>query len=150
MEYEKIKTINDEDFLRLTGVKHSIFKYMLDILKKAELEKFKLGGKPNKLTIENRLLIMLDYWREYRTYFHVGNSFGISESNCYRNIKWIEDALIKHPDFQKLSGKKALLNKHFSDKTIIIDVTESPIQRPKKDKKHIIREKRKSIQLNHK
>ncbi len=92
----------------------------------------------------------LSYWREYRTYFHLGKIFGISEINCYRNIKWIENTLIKHPDFQQLAGQKTLINKYFNDKTIIIDATETAIQRPKKDKKNTIPEKRKSILSKHK
>ncbi|WP_416375229.1 helix-turn-helix domain-containing protein [Spiroplasma poulsonii] len=78
------------------------------------------------------------YWREYQTYFHLGKSFDISEANCYRNIKWIEDILIKNSDFQQLAGKKALINDIFNDKTIIIDATETPIQRPKKKTKTIL------------
>ncbi|WP_339046414.1 transposase family protein [Spiroplasma endosymbiont of Colias croceus] len=104
------------------------------------------GGTPNKLSLENRLLMTLEYWREYRTYFHIAKSYGISESSCYRNIKWIENTLIKHPDFQQLDGQKSLLNNNFKDKTVIIDVTESTIQRPKKVKNNIIQEKRKNIQ----
>ena len=72
----------------------------------------------------------LEYLREYRTYFHVASSYGISESSCYRNIKWIEDTLIKHPDLA-LPGKKALLNGG-EDEVILIDATETPINRPKK------------------
>ncbi|WP_158676104.1 hypothetical protein [Spiroplasma poulsonii] len=34
---------------------------MLDILKVAEIEKFKKGGKTNKLSLENRLLMTLLY-----------------------------------------------------------------------------------------
>ncbi|WP_416375288.1 helix-turn-helix domain-containing protein [Spiroplasma poulsonii] len=79
------------------------------------------------------------YWREYQTYFHLGKSFDISEANCYRNIKWIEDILIKNSDFQQLAGKKALIMIIFNDKTtIIIDATETPIQRPKKKTKTIL------------
>ncbi|MBW1242167.1 MAG: IS5 family transposase [Spiroplasma poulsonii] len=121
--------------MRLTGIKKSTFNKMLDILKVAEIEKFKKGGKTNKLSLENRLLMTLLYWREYQTYFHLGKSFDISEANCYRNIKWIEDILIKNSDFQQLAGKKALINDYFNDKTIIIDATETPIQRPKKGQK---------------
>ncbi|KAM9943636.1 hypothetical protein ACTFIT_007034 [Dictyostelium discoideum] len=33
---------------------------------------------------------------EYRTYFHVASNYGISESACYRNIKWVE-TLYKGP-----------------------------------------------------
>ncbi|UZQ29088.1 MAG: IS5 family transposase [Spiroplasma phoeniceum] len=135
MKFDEFKNINDKEWLRLTGIKQDIFNKMLDILQVAEIEKFKKGGKANKLSLENRLLMTLSYWREYRTYFHLGKNFGISEANCYRNIKWIEDILIKHPDFQQVAGKKALINDYFNYKTIIIDVTETPIQRPKKGQK---------------
>ncbi|UZQ29745.1 MAG: transposase family protein [Spiroplasma phoeniceum] len=123
---------------------------MLNILQVAEIEKFKKGGKTNKLSLENRLLMTLSYWREYRTYFHLAKIFDISESSCCRNIKWIEDILIKDSDFQQLAGKKSLINDYFNDKTIIIDVTETPIQRPKKDKNNLILVKRKKTPLKHK
>ncbi|WP_105628911.1 IS5 family transposase [Spiroplasma poulsonii] len=135
MNNNKFNTLNDREWLRLTGIKKSTFNKMLDILKVAEIEKFKKGGKTNKLSLENRLLMTLLYWREYQTYFHLGKSFDISEANFYRNIKWIEDILIKNSDFQQLAGKKALINDYFNDKTIIIDATETPIQRPKKGQK---------------
>ncbi|UZQ29566.1 MAG: transposase family protein [Spiroplasma phoeniceum] len=92
----------------------------------------------------------LSYWREYRAYFHLAKSFDISESSCYRNIKWIEDILIKPSDFQQPAGKKSLINDYFNNKTIIIDVTETPIQRPKKDKNNLILVKRKNTPLKHK
>ncbi|WP_338982481.1 hypothetical protein [Spiroplasma endosymbiont of Eupeodes luniger] len=37
-----------------------------------------------------------------------------------------------------------------NDKTIIIDATETPIQRPKKDKNNLILVKRKNTPLKHK
>ncbi len=73
----------------------------------------------------------LEYLREYRTYFHVASSYGISESSCYRNIKWIEDTLIRNPDFA-LPGRKALLKSDMEYEVILIDATETPIERPKK------------------
>ncbi|WP_241969974.1 helix-turn-helix domain-containing protein [Spiroplasma poulsonii] len=115
MNNNKFNTLNDREWLRLTGIKKSTFNKMLDILKVAEIEKFKKGGKTNKLSLENRLLMTLLYWREYQTYFHLGKSFDISEANCYRNIKWIEDILIKNSDFKQLAGKKALINDYFND-----------------------------------
>jgi hypothetical protein len=36
--------------------------------------------KPNKVSLENRLLMTLEYLREYRTYFHISRSYGLSES----------------------------------------------------------------------
>ena len=85
----------------------------------------------------------LEYIREYRTYFHVGASYQISESACYRNIRWIEDVLIKHPDFA-LPGRKALLKSDMSYEVVLIDATETPIERPKKTKDIFIQKKRKN------
>ena len=61
----------------------------------------------------------------------VGSSYGISESSCYRNIKWIEDTLIKHPEFA-LPGRKALLKSDRDYQVVLIDAAETPIERPKK------------------
>ena len=58
---------------------------MISILSEAEAALIAEGGKPNKLVIEDRLLMTLEYLREYRTYFHISRSYGISESACYRN-----------------------------------------------------------------
>ena len=85
----------------------------------------------------------LQYLREYRTYFHIGNSYGVSESACYRNIKWIEETLVKHPDF-RLPGKKELIKSEDELEVILIDVTETPIERPKKTKKILFRKKEKA------
>lgn len=87
----------------------------------------------------------LEYLREYRTYFHIANSYGISESACYRNIKWIEDTVVKHPDFA-LPGKKALIKNDMQYEVVLIDVAESPIERPKKNKGSTTQAKRKGIQ----
>ena len=102
------------------------------------------GGKPNKLAIEDRLLMALEYLREYRTYFHISRSYGISESACYRNIRWVEDTLIKDGKFS-LPGRKALLKSDMEYEVVLIDATETPIERPKKNKNIFIPAKRKGI-----
>jgi hypothetical protein len=75
----------------------------------------------------------LEYWREYRTYFHIGKSYGLSESNVYQTIKRFEDILIKDGIFS-LPGKKALLDDDAKYEVILQDVTESPTERPKRGK----------------
>jgi len=142
MRYNCLKDFKDEEFRRLTGIKRSTFEKMIEILKEAECSKKAFGGKPNSLSMEDRLLMTLEYIREYRTYFHVAASYTISESACYRNIRWIEDVLIKHPDFA-LPGRKALLKSDMTYEVVLIDATETPIERPKKDKNISTREKRK-------
>ncbi len=144
MKYKEIKEYKEEAFRRLTGVKRDTFLKMVSILNEEEKKKKNIGGRPNKIGMEDRLLMALEYLREYRTYFHVAGSYGISESACYRNIKWIEETLIRHPDFA-LPGKKALLKSDVEYEVILIDATETPIQRPKKTKNIITQEKRKDI-----
>lgn len=144
MKFEQIKEELSDNFRRLTGIKRTTFDMMTAILIKAESALKVRGGKPNKLSIEDRLLMTLEYLREYRTYFHISRSFGISESACYRNIRWVEDTLIKDGKFS-LPGRKALLKSDVEYEVVLIDATESPIERPKKNKNYSIQEKRKNI-----
>jgi hypothetical protein len=75
----------------------------------------------------------LEYMREYRTYFHIAQGYGIGESGCYRNIRWVEDTLVKHPDFG-LPGRKKFLKSDIEYETLVIDGAEAPRERPKKEK----------------
>lgn len=128
-KYEKIKNLPDDEFKRLTGVKKPTFAEMVDILRAKEASK--LNGRPNVLCIEDRLLMALEYLREYRTYFHISQSYGISESACYRTCRDVENTLIKSGKFS-LPGKKALLKSDINYELILIDASESPVERPKK------------------
>lgn len=141
MKFETVKELDDEKFRRLAGIKRTTFDKMVFILKQSDKDKKIHGGRKNKLTIENMLLMTLEYIREYRTYFHISQSYGVSESTAYKTVRWIEDVLIKHPDFA-LPGRKNLLKSEYD--VILIDSTETPIERPKKNKSIIIREKRKN------
>jgi Helix-turn-helix of DDE superfamily endonuclease len=133
MKYEQIKSLEEEKFRRLTGVKKATFEKMILILRDAEIKKKARGGRKSKLSLEDRLLMALEYWREYRTYFHVSQSYGLSESTTYDIIKWIENTLIKHSDFA-LPGRKELLKNDIEYEVILIDATETQIERPKKKK----------------
>jgi transposase len=143
MKYDQIKLLDDEKFRRLTGVKRATFYKMTEILKNADQQKKVRGGRKNKLSLENQLLMVLEYIREYRTYFHISQSYGVSESSAYKTVKWVEDTLIKHPDFS-LPGRKALLKSDVEYEVVLIDATESPIERPKKDKSNSIQVRRKN------
>ena len=90
------------------------------------------------------LLMTLEYLREYRTYLHIATSYGLAESNTFETIRWVENTLIKSKEF-KLPGKKVLLKSENEFEIILIDATESPIERPKKNNAHSILEKRNVI-----
>jgi hypothetical protein len=146
MFWVNAKKLKDEDFKRLTGVKRSTFDKMIEILKEAEVLKKRFGGKPNKLVIEDRLLMTLEYLREYRTYFHVANNYGIRENTCYRNIIWVENVLVKSKEFS-LPKKKELIDDNEIE-VILVDATESPIERLKRNykQKKFTQEKRRGTQ----
>jgi hypothetical protein len=48
---------------------------MCAVLRATETQQKARSCKPNHLSIETRGLMMLEYWREYRTYFHIGGSY---------------------------------------------------------------------------
>lgn len=130
--YEKLSGLKPAQFKRLTGVKRETFKVMTNILRQAEKVKRKRGGKPSEVPLEDRLLMALEYNREYRTYFHVGQNYGVSEGYAYKVIRWVEDSLVKDTRFA-LPGRKELLKSDTEYEVVLIDVAESPVERPKKD-----------------
>lgn len=85
------------------------------------------------MSLEDQLLMTLEYGREYRTYFHIGQSWGVNESTAYRIIRKVEEILSNSRAFT-LPGKKKLQTSNFQIKVVVVDVTESPIERPKKTK----------------
>lgn len=132
MRYENLSILSEEHFRRLTGVRNSTFRKMVGILKteKQTNRKYR-GGRRASLSMEDSLLMTLEYLREYRTYFHIAKNYGVSESSAFKTIRFVEDALIKHPDFA-LPGKKALVKNGMEYELVLIDATESPIERPQK------------------
>ena len=127
MRYEEIKDRNDKDFKRLTGVEHQTFKHMVAVLE-SEMPTF---GRPPKLSRADQLLMTLMYWREYRTQFHIAQAYRVSESAVCRTIHKVEEALLNSGQF-RLPGKKALQPSDTVIEIVVVDVTEQPIERPKK------------------
>ncbi len=82
MKFEKVKELDGEKFRRLTGVKRTTFDRMVEILEQAVKGRSTKKGRKKKLGVENMLLMTLEYIREYRTYFHISQSYSVSESNA--------------------------------------------------------------------
>ena len=141
MKYEMIAEYSNEKFRRITGVKRATFDKMAEILREGYAKKHRHRGRKPKLSIEDLLLATLEYLREYRTYAHIAASYGIAESNIYRGIKWVEDTLIRDGTFS-LPGRKAPLKSGMKYEVILVDATESPIERPKKAKTILFRKEK--------
>lgn len=128
MKYESVQNLSDEDFKRSTGVQRPTFTKMLEVVERG-LRNF---GRPPKLSRPDQLLLTLMYWREYRTEFHIGLAYGISEATVCRTIQKIENALIKSEQFH-LPGRKGLQLNGMKLEIILVDVTEQPVERPEKN-----------------
>jgi hypothetical protein len=134
MFYQNIQDYAPDKFKRLTGVSKDTFALMVTLLQ----EKLPAFGRPPDLCLEDRLLMVLMYWREYRTQEHIGETYGLSKSTVSRTVRQFEDILLQDKRFH-LPGKKTL---HQSDtiwEVVLIDATECPIERPKKNRAATIR-----------
>ncbi len=140
MRYETIEHLKDTDFRRLTGVQRETFERMLKVVENG-LSNF---GRPPKLSRADQVLMTLMYWREYRTEFHIAQSYGISEATVCRTIHKVEDALVRSGQF-RLPGKKALQPSDTVFEVVLVDASEQPIERPKKAKIGITAAKRGAI-----
>jgi hypothetical protein len=130
-KYKELEEFSEKQFRRLTGVQRGTFEKMVAVLLESQQRRYRKAGRKGTLSIEDKLLMALEYLREYRTYFHLGRSYGVSESACYRACRWVEDVLIKSGVFS-LPGKKELLKSDMEYEVILIDASESAIERPKK------------------
>lgn len=132
MRYETIRHLKDTDFKRFTGVQRETFELMLKVVEKGWSD----FGRPSKLSRADQLLMTLMYWREYRTEFHIAQSYGLSEATVCRTIRKVEDTLVRSKKF-RLPGKKALQPSETIFEVVLVDASEQPIERPKKARKGI-------------
>ena len=152
MFWKNVKKYTKEDFKRSTGVERKTFKLMVKEVRNHDKKVVKKKGNkrshPFTLCVEDQLLMTLMYYREYRTQYHIGGTYGLHESNVGKNINRIETILKKCKQFE-LPGKEALAGTNHRFEVIVVDATESPIERPKKNNIFIIRGRRKGIPSKH-
>ena len=145
-KYEKSKQLSNKNFKRIIGVKRKTFEEMTSELRLEYGKKHKQGGRNPKLIIENQLMMSLEYWRQYITFAELGFNYSVAESTAHDIVVWVEDTLVKCGKI-KLPGKKALLEDR-SLEVVLLDVMESPVERPKKNesRNYTIQASRKSTQ----
>ena len=133
MLYKNLQQLTQDKFKRLTGVSKKVFEIMVSSTQDNFAKRPTKRGKVSKFSIEDQVLIFLEYYKENRTFFHIGATYSVNESNIYRIVTKIENCLMKDEKFS-LEGKNALKNSKNSPSinAIIIDATEIQIQRPKK------------------
>ena len=128
--YEKALNLKDKDFKQLIGVTKGTYCAMLLILRDSYAIKHKKGGRPSKLSLEDQLFMTLKYLRQYVTQKELAFEFEIGEATAHDIIVWVENTLVQSGKFS-LPGKKSLCE-DADIEIVLVDVTESPIERPKK------------------
>lgn len=132
MPYRELEPLSSGEFKSLCGVSRSTFSEMVDVLR-PHLERQGRRGGQNKLMVEDQLLIALGYWREYRSQFHIGVSWGVHETTVGRIINKIEELLVKCNKF-RLPSQRQLYQPGWEWKVMVVDVGEMEIERPQKNR----------------
>jgi hypothetical protein len=87
MQWVLVQNISDSNFRRLIGVKRRTFDAMVNSFISAEKKRVTNRGRPSLVIIQDKILMILMYYREYRTFLHIGASFGISEVQCWCYVR---------------------------------------------------------------
>ncbi len=129
MKYKKLRKMKNKNFKRAVGIPRVLFEILVMVLEPFFKEKQSKGGPKPKLCLEDILLMMLTYYRDYPTFFSLGNMFGLDESNAFRWVIWTEQVLS--------IAFEGMINIQLLDECSeqLVDVTECTIQRPKDSEK---------------
>ena len=133
---KRISTLKEKEYQQIFGVKKQTFETMLEILEEEFKQLHSKGGRPAKLSVLDRLVITLGYYREYRTMAHIAFDYNISKSCISEAVKWVEDTLLKDGTFA-MPSKREFLKSDTEIEVVIVDATEQETERPKKTKRGI-------------
>jgi hypothetical protein len=106
------------------------FSAMVEVVRPALDRRGRKGGQA-KLSVEDPLLVALEYWREYRSQFHIGVSWGLHETTVGRIIRKVENLLVNCGTF-RLPSQRQLYQPGWEWNVMMVDVGEIEIERPKK------------------
>lgn len=129
--FESLKSLTPAEFLRDVGLTLEQFLTVRDqvvAVMTAERTRYPIknrGKQVSRLTVEDKLLLMLTYVRHYPTFQQLGRQFGISESYAHKLYERYRDMLIR---LVRLPGHKAGLMPGL--RALFLDVTEQPLERP--------------------
>jgi len=107
-KYEAAIKLSDDKFQELTGIKRTTFNKIVNILRKYEVRR----GNKNKLSLEDRLMMLLEYFRNYKSLFSVGYEYGIHKTNANHNIKKIIKLLQNDEEFKNLLKQELIIEEN--------------------------------------
>ena len=142
---KRIAKLKENEYQEKFGIKKGTFERQLEILESAYKEMHKVGGRPPRLSVLDKLVIMLGYYHDYRTMSNIAFDYDVSKSRISDAIKWVEETLVKDGTFA-LPSKRELLKAETEIVIAIVDVKEQETERPKKNRKSRTRGSRNATQ----
>ena len=127
---ESVKRLSEAEFYERFGVGPVFFEVLLDRLKQCREEEHAKGGRPNRLSVFQSLIIFFLYIRQYMTQTILADMTGVKKWDVSRAYHWVLDTLIRNGCFHLVGNRKI-----GSGTFALIDVTEIFIQRPKRNQK---------------
>ncbi|MCL2210020.1 MAG: hypothetical protein FWC19_07610 [Treponema sp.] len=126
------------------GVKPETFNKMLIILQKEFNTMHKSGGKPPKLTPKDKLYVTLKYLRDYRTMDSIASEYKVCKGTICLSYT-MGGRHFSERRYVRITEKRVLKKKSDTIEYIVVDVTESPINRPKNNQKEYYSGKKNAI-----
>jgi len=132
---ERIANMQTSKYKEIFGIEKNIFDRLLRLLETVDAYQRKSNaGRKSQLTVLDKLMITLQYWREYRTYRHIAFDYGVGKSTIGEAIIWVENTIIAS-GLRNLKSARELRENTSKIKIAIVDVTEQEIERPKKGRR---------------
>jgi predicted DNA-binding protein YlxM (UPF0122 family) len=142
---KRISELPEEEYQELFGIKKETFDKMKEILESAYKELHKEGGRPPRLSVFDKFVVMLGYYHDYRTMKSIGFDYNVSKSRISDAVKWVENTLMEDGTFS-LPSKRELIKPETDILIAIVDAKEQETERPKKNKKNHIQGNKSVIQ----
>jgi hypothetical protein len=142
---KRIEKLEEKEYHELFGIEKRTFDKMLEILESAYKELHKEGGRPPRLSVLDKLVVMLGYYHDYRTMVNIAFDYDVSKSRISDAVKWVEETLILNGTFA-LPPKRELSEADTDVVIAVADVTECETERPKKNSRNHTQASKNAIQ----
>jgi len=132
---ERIANMGTSKYKEIFGIEKYVFDRILCLLEIADTcQRKSNAGRKSQLSILDKLVIALQYWREYRTYRHIAFDYGVGKSVIGETVIWVENTIIAS-GFCNLKSARELRENISKIRIAVVDVTEQEIERPKRGRK---------------
>ena len=132
---ERIANMSANKYKEIFGIEKHVFDRILRLLEIADTYQRKNNaGRKSQLSILDKLVIALQYWREYRTYRHIAFDYGVGKSVIGETVLWVENTIIAS-GLCNLKSARELRENISKIRIAVVDVTEQEIERPKRGRR---------------